>query len=967
MKAGIRFGGIVFLICALVLPSAAQQYVLIGWNDLGMHCSNKNFSKVVVLPPFNNITAQLILKQDGQLPQIVTTGYTVEYSIPNNTFSVGKTDFWTYAQQLFGLASPLPANIGLAGKGLTGVLDSTGPTFFSARGIPVTPYADSDLVHETPYQLIHLVAKSTSTGATLATTDVVIPVSNEVGCVQSGCHSSETAILNSHESVSGFNRNGPVLCASCHASNALGTTGIAEARPFSYRMHSVHNHVAGSSNSINTCYKCHPGPNTQCLRDVMGKNPTNPLICENCHGSMDTVAQTILRGRRPWLDEPKCGSCHGANFAEETGKLFRQSVGHGGLYCSACHGSPHAILPTVQPNDNLQSIRLQGYAGALRKCSVCHATTPSGPGPHGLMDTTIVNPSLPAAPALAQPLNGAAGVSQAPQVTWNSASGAAKYELQMATDQNFAAVVYDDSTLTSVSAQPTFGTGPQTIYWHVRGNNAAGWGGWSAVWSFTTAAPVYPATPLLASPADAAVGVSTMPLLQWNTAANATKYRVQVASDSLFGSLVADDSALTAPSKLLFLGSGPQTYYWHVKGLNSTGGSAWSATWSFTTASGTTVSMSVDRAWNMVALPVIVTSADVSSVFPTAVTRAFIYSGSYIRQDTLVPGRGYWIKFAGPATIGLTGAPFHADTAVVVAGWNLIGSISDPITAASVQSIPPGLISSGFFAYRGNYVLQDTLVPGRAYWVRAANAGLLVFQAVTGGTPALKSLARNAEQFDRVTVRDASGAAQTLYLASGSPAGADMNLFDLPPAPPAGSFDVRFASNSSLAAVRPGANVRLPVLVSSTETPLTVEWSINSIPGTVSLDLGGMPVPVAGSGSMMLSSGSTLTGITVTPPEIAPREFALEQNYPNPFNPSTKFRYNLPVRAQLTLSIFNLAGQEVAKLVDGVQDAGVHEIFWNADAAHPMASGVYFYRIDAAGVDDPSNSFRQIRKLVLLK
>jgi hypothetical protein len=117
----------------------AQQYILLGWNDLGMHCANKDFSKMAVLPPYNNVYAQLILKMPNQNPQIVKDGFIIEYSIPGNTYSVGKTNFWTYAQQLFGLPQPLPQNIGLTGKGLTGILD-TGSNYFSAVGIPLTPY-----------------------------------------------------------------------------------------------------------------------------------------------------------------------------------------------------------------------------------------------------------------------------------------------------------------------------------------------------------------------------------------------------------------------------------------------------------------------------------------------------------------------------------------------------------------------------------------------------------------------------------------------------------------------------------------------------------------------------------------------------------------------------------------------------------------------------------------------------------
>jgi hypothetical protein len=310
---------------------------------------------------------------------VVTSGVIVEYNIPVNTYSVGKTNFWTYAQQLFNLPQPLPANIGLTGKGLTGTLDPQGNYYF-ARGIPVTPFVDNNLTTENPYQLIHLVAKDQSSLQVLATTDVVIPVSNEIGCVQSGCHSSEQNILNQHE---GGTLTAPVLCASCHADNALGTTGNGDAPIFSQAIHGKHAEL-GLPNTTATCYKCHPGPNTQCLRDVMSQI-TNPTItCENCHGSMQMIAQSIENGREPWLEEPKCGDvlCHGSQYAEQPGKLFRESQDHGNLFCSACHSSPHAILPSREANDNLQNLVLQGFEGTLQVCTVCHGDNPTTGGPH---------------------------------------------------------------------------------------------------------------------------------------------------------------------------------------------------------------------------------------------------------------------------------------------------------------------------------------------------------------------------------------------------------------------------------------------------------------------------------------------------------------------------------------------------------------------------------------------------------
>ena len=104
------------------------------------------------------------------------------------------------------------------------------------------------------------------------------------------------------------------------------------------------------------------------------------------------------------------------------------------------------------------------------------------------------------------------------------------------------------------------------------------------------------------------------------------------------------------------------------------------------------------------------------------------------------------------------------------------------------------------------------------------------------------------------------------------------------------------------------------------------------------------------------------TSVQATPIN-RPTAFSLGQNYPNPFNPSTTIRYKLPVRSTVRLQILNLLGQVVAELTRGEQSPGEQSVVWNADAA----SGVYLYRIEATAVDDPSQNFVQVKKLVLLK
>jgi hypothetical protein len=94
----------------------------------------------------------------------------------------------------------------------------------------------------------------------------------------------------------------------------------------------------------------------------------------------------------------------------------------------------------------------------------------------------------------------------------------------------------------------------------------------------------------------------------------------------------------------------------------------------------------------------------------------------------------------------------------------------------------------------------------------------------------------------------------------------------------------------------------------------------------------------------------------------APNVFALEQNYPNPFNPSTMIKFSLAADSKVSLTVFDVLGQEIASLISGNLAAGSHEI--NFDASN-LNSGVYFYRIDATAVD--GTNFNSVKKMILTK
>jgi hypothetical protein len=88
-----------------------------------------------------------------------------------------------------------------------------------------------------------------------------------------------------------------------------------------------------------------------------------------------------------------------------------------------------------------------------------------------------------------------------------------------------------------------------------------------------------------------------------------------------------------------------------------------------------------------------------------------------------------------------------------------------------------------------------------------------------------------------------------------------------------------------------------------------------------------------------------------------PVAFRLGQNYPNPFNPSTTIRYDLPRRAHVSLSVFNTLGQQVASLVEGEEEAGYHEVQFDASQ---VSSGVYFYRLCAG-------KYVETKKMLLMR
>ncbi len=107
---------------------------------------------------------------------------------------------------------------------------------------------------------------------------------------------------------------------------------------------------------------------------------------------------------------------------------------------------------------------------------------------------------------------------------------------------------------------------------------------------------------------------------------------------------------------------------------------------------------------------------------------------------------------------------------------------------------------------------------------------------------------------------------------------------------------------------------------------------------------------------------SDVTAIENDRGEIKLTDFRLLQNYPNPFNPTTTIAYELPVRSQIKVEIFDLLGKKIATLYDAEQSAGTHHVVWDSktEQGSLAGSGIYFYKVS-------TSEFSKTRKMILMK
>ena len=372
--------------------------------------------------------------------------------------------------------------------------------------------------------------------------------------------------------------------------------------------------------------------------------------------------------------------------------------------------------------------------------------------------------------------------------------------------------------------------------------------------------------------------------------------------------------------------------------------------------------VAVHSRWNLVSLPVRPFTFYKNALYPTASTPAYAFTGAgYAQKDTLANGTGYWLKFPSAQIVTVDGYTFTGDTIALLAGWNIVGAISEPVAVANVSTTPANILTSGFFEYGPGFAFADSLRPGEGYFVQTNQAGSLILTSGAAAQP--KSPVKAAlAVLNMITIEDAAKNAQTLYFGDAAAGSISRALTAMPPQPPSGSFDARFASGTMIEVINPGSAVReFAIRVVPVSDPVTVRWTLGkSDTRRYTLrDEAGTALELTRTGTVTLagsSGGERVLTLSYSEP-VLPREYALKQNFPNPFNPSTKISYELPVDGYVTVKVYNILGNEVATAVSGMQEAGYHTAVFDASA---LPSGVYIYKMQ-------SEKFTAVKKMMLMR
>ncbi len=596
-----------------------------------------------------------------------------------------------------------------------------------------------------------------------------------------------------------------------------------------------------------------------------------------------------------------------------------------------------------------------------------------------ILHTTTGGFSPPSVPNLTSPPNGAVNVSINPLLDWDTASLASSYCLQVSADSSFSANTIDTSGLDSsnFTVPANLLINNTRYYWRVRGQNFAGYGGWSSTWHFTTIVAI-PNAPALLLPPDNSSNISLHPFFDWDSTSPAIYYRIQITGDSTFNTIDDDITGITV-SKLTLTDdtlTNNTRYFWRVSGTNIAGTGNWSNPFRFSTE------ISIPPAPHLILPP---NGAVNVSLTPLLAWREDISASGYqiqVSADSLFQNNVFdtsgvnqpFLTIPNNLLLNFTRYYWHVRTTnnLGTGNWSVTWHFTTilSVPAAPVLLLPPdgsvNVTLTPLLDWDDNpystYRLQVSSDPNFSSTIINIGGLALSQYAIQGGT-----LTNNTLYYWRVNATNAAGTGDwsmvwhftTIVTA---PVTAPVLL-----APPNGSTGISGTPtldwNNVFGASRYRVQISSDSLFSGTHLDSTLTLSNITVPGgiLVSNHLYYWRVRAENEGGF--SQWSVIWHFTTGPiginviSSLIPKEFKLYNNYPNPFNPVTKIRFDIPKAGNSEMIIYDLLGREVSIVFNQYLQPGAYEVSWNGSS---LASGIYIYRLVTKDNAD-------VKKMVLVK
>ncbi len=144
----------------------------------------------------------------------------------------------------------------------------------------------------------------------------------------------------------------------------------------------------------------------------------------------------------------------------------------------------------------------------------------------------------------------------------------------------------------------------------------------------------------------------------------------------------------------------------------------------------TTIDINHNSGWNLVGLPYFVTDGSPNIHFPESIEGTlFSFDGAYTLSESMIPGTGYWLRFQSDGVSVLEGVPVNWLSLNLTEGWNLISGISNQVDVNFIDDPGNIIIPDTFFGFDETYFQVNTLEPGKSFWLRTSQTGVIIISS----------------------------------------------------------------------------------------------------------------------------------------------------------------------------------------------------------------------------------------------